>query len=73
MARTTYSTHGSVRGSCGHEHRSVEAAARCLRKDMADCVSVGGYSDRSVVASDDEPLDDYDDALVRAIVNGEHR
>jgi hypothetical protein len=40
---------------------------------MADCVSVGGYSDRSVVASDDEPLDDYDDALVRAIVNGEHR
>jgi hypothetical protein len=47
-----YTTDGSVRGDCGHKHRTVEAARRCLDKDQRGCSSQGGYSDRRVVAVD---------------------
>lgn len=37
-----------VRGTCGHSHRTLVAAKRCLAKDQAGCESQGGYSDRLV-------------------------
>ncbi len=46
----SYTTYGSVRGDCGHQHRTVEAAQRCADRDMRDCRKVGGYSDRRVYA-----------------------
>lgn len=45
----TYTTVGSVRGCCGHCHRSYEAAERCLARDRRGCHRQGGYSDRRVV------------------------
>ena len=60
--RTAYTTIGSVRGCCGHQHRTIEAAKRCADRDHAGCVSQGGYSDRSVVYADGSELssDDQD-------------
>jgi len=55
---TTYTTKGPVRGCCGHEHRSIETAFRCLAADQSGCRRQGGYSDRSVVRVDGEPLTD---------------
>lgn len=48
--RSYYVAHGSVRGSCGHKHRTIAAAQACCEKDQRDCQSLGGgaYSDRSV-------------------------
>lgn len=45
----TYTTYGSVRGCCGHKHKTSEAAEKCLDRDQKGCRSQGGYSDRSVV------------------------
>lgn len=49
---TTTGTHfrcvGSVRGWCGHKHRSIDAAIRCLQEDRAGCESQRGYSDRDI-------------------------
>jgi hypothetical protein len=44
-----YTTRGDVRGYCGHKHRMIETAAKCVKLDMAGCKSQGGYSDRSVI------------------------
>ena len=52
----TYTTQGSVRGCCGHQHRTIEAAQRCAARDHAGCVRQGGYSDRSVVKGDGSEL-----------------
>ena len=50
FARTThYTTTGSVRGSCGHKHRSRELARACIARDHRGCEAQGGYSDRRVV------------------------
>lgn len=48
--KTHYVAHGSVRGSCGHKHRSIATAQACCDRDQFDCRSLGGghYSDRSV-------------------------
>lgn len=46
---STYTTHGPVRACCGHNHKTIESAARCLRKDIKGCKSVGGYSDRVIL------------------------
>ena len=43
-----YTTWGSVCGDCGHEHRTLEAAYRCLRRHQRGCRSQGGYSDREI-------------------------
>lgn len=40
---THYTTHGPVRGSCGHRHRSIRTAQLCADRDHA---AVG--SDREV-------------------------
>lgn len=45
---TTYTTHGSVRGGCGHQHRTLAAALGCAEADQRDCREAGGYSDRHV-------------------------
>lgn len=37
---------GSVRGSCGHKHRSARGAFKCLHADQRGCEKAGGYSDR---------------------------
>jgi len=60
----TYTTRGSVRGGCGHKHRTIETAVKCLRRDQADCRRAGGYSDRCVVRSDGEPMDAEDEAWI---------
>jgi hypothetical protein len=54
--KTYYTTTGSVRGSCGHKHRSIEAAEACLEQDRRDCRSLGGgaYSDRVIVEEEYE-------------------
>lgn len=44
---------GSVRGCCGHAHRSIEAAEACIARDQRGCESQGGYSDRRVVTAED--------------------
>jgi len=40
---------GSVRGSCGHKHKSEHAAAACIAADQRACARQGGYSDRVAV------------------------
>lgn len=57
---TTYTTSGSVRGCCGHRHRTIEAAKRCIDKDHAGCARQGGYSDRTVVYYDGSELNSDD-------------
>ena len=63
-----YTTRGSVRGSCGHEHRSLEAAVACLQRDQHGCSRAGGYSDRRVVRSDGATLTSDEMAALSAIV-----
>jgi hypothetical protein len=49
---------GSVRGSCGHKHRTEEGAWRCLRRDAEGCRQQGGYTDRQVyLVHDDGTMD----------------
>jgi hypothetical protein len=50
---TTYTTRGSVRGCCGHKHRTLAAAVRCELSDQAGCRSQGGYSDRVIIVIKD--------------------
>ena len=49
-----YTTWGSIRGGCDHEHRTLRAAYQCLRRDQRGSVGQGGYSDRHVRALDPE-------------------
>ena len=44
-----YTTTGPVRGSCGHRHRTLGGALRCLRRDVSGCRRQGGYSDRRLL------------------------
>ena len=57
-----YTTWGSVRGCCGHAHKSQEAAQVCADKDHRDCKFWGGgYSDREVrIIESRKDLEDYD-------------
>lgn len=66
---TMYTTRGSVRGTCGHKHKTIEAAVKCQTRDAVRCGSLGGgaYSDRIVVRTDGEPLTDAEgDAIWKA-------
>ena len=49
--KTRYTTRGSVRGACGHQHRTILGALRCLARDQSGCKAQGGYSDRTVYDS----------------------
>lgn len=44
----SYRCTGSVRGSCGHTHRTLSGAQSCLSRDVSGCHSQGGYSDRRI-------------------------
>jgi hypothetical protein len=56
MANVTYTTIGSVRGSCGHAHRTIATAKACADADQRACSRHGGYSDRSICHSDGSRL-----------------
>ena len=51
---THYRCVGDVRGWCGHRHRTIDGALRCLRRDQSGCHSQGGYSDRAIYLYDDD-------------------
>jgi len=53
-----YRAFGSVRGACGHAHRTLAGAHACAARDGRACSSLrgGAYSDRYVQASDGSPL-----------------
>jgi len=48
MTEGLYTTWGSVRGCCGHAHRTLSGAERCLNRDRLGCFRQGGYSDRQI-------------------------
>ena len=54
MNKRAYTTYGSVRGSCGHKHRTIASAVVCLTKDRKVCRRYGGYSDRRVGVHDSQ-------------------
>jgi len=43
---------GGVRGECGHKHKTVTGAIRCIEADRRACRRLGGYSDRTIRAAD---------------------
>jgi hypothetical protein len=60
MTAPTYTTIGSVRGSCGHAHRTLSAAQACADADQRACRRRFGYSDRVVRRSDGSPLSEQE-------------
>ena len=61
----TYTCKGPVRGECGHTHRTLVGAARCLHRDQRACTlytSLGGgaYSDRTIVRTDGEEMSELE-------------
>lgn len=44
---------GSVRGNCGHKHRTLSGAVKCLERDQNGRHSQHGYSDRSIYEIDE--------------------
>lgn len=64
-AAPTYTTDGEIRGCCGHSHRTLGGALRCLREDQEGCRRQGGWSDREVMRKLPngklEPITDRDD------------
>ena len=56
---TGYTTWGSVRGDCGHLHRTYQAAQRCLEQDRRGCRGQDGYSDRHIRVSTARELAGY--------------
>lgn len=61
-----YTTTGSVRGDCGHRHRTDTGALACLQRDRAGCRRQGGYSDRRIVALGGAPEVDVVDGYLAA-------
>lgn len=62
----TYTNRGSVRGECGHRHRTIRAALACQERDDRGCRSQGGHSDRFLVRTDGEDLTEWEhDELAR--------
>jgi hypothetical protein len=58
-----YEAWGPVRGSCGHKHRTIRGALRCVEADQKaikkaypSTYPTNAYSDRSVRRTDGEPL-----------------
>jgi len=56
-----YASIGSVRGDCGHKHRSPRTAMSCTARDQRACRQLPGrcYSDRStyLVLTDGTQID----------------
>ncbi len=55
MSSIYYIAHGSICGTCAHNHRTIATAYRCAVKHHRDVRSLGGgsYSDRGVYAVED--------------------
>jgi hypothetical protein len=67
---TLYTTKGYVRSDCGHRHKTIGAAWRCMKKDGRDCAGLPGgnsYSDRYVARVDGEPLTEADERELDAL------
>lgn len=65
-----YVCDGSVRGTCGHMHKTLDSAKRCLDRDSDGCASQGGYSDRSIYAIERgvmRPLDAHEERMLDAL------
>jgi len=62
MTETRYTTHGKIRGGCGHIHRTIYAAVKCASRDMRACrvQGFGGHSDRRPVRTDGKELTDLE-------------
>ncbi len=43
-----FTTRGSVRGTCGHDHTTRAAAEQCVDADRRACRSQGGRTDRRI-------------------------
>jgi hypothetical protein len=56
MTTLGYYCDGPVRGHCGHKHRTIEAATRCLVKDIRRCIRVAEHSDRHIYHEDGASL-----------------
>jgi hypothetical protein len=72
---TYFTSIGSVRGACGHKHKSEHAAEACIAADNRACARQGGYSDRVVAArrprfDADEYVHAHDGRFVVAARNG---
>lgn len=48
MSKQRWTTLGPVRGGCGHAHKTIGLALRCLIAEMRDCCREGCFSDRMV-------------------------
>lgn len=64
---TTYEAYGNVCGSCGHKHKTIEAAWRCaeghqrgIRSAYPSEYPTRAYSDRHVRRTDGEDLDEIE-------------
>jgi hypothetical protein len=66
----TCGTSRDVRGNCGHTHRTLSGAVRCLRDDRRGCKSQGGYSDRAIHAVVDGRVEDLDEQDYYTAQNG---
>ena len=71
MGGIRYTTDGSLRGRCGHQHKTIEKAAQCLDDDEAWCRAQGadGHTDRRIVVIDSRKrreLNDDERAAVEA-------
>ena len=69
--RHHYTTWGSVRGTCGHKHRTIEAALACIYRDSVGCTRQGGYSDRHVRNENLTHLSPSDTDALRAILEAD--
>ena len=67
--KNTWTTYGLSRGGCGHEHRTLGLARRCLGYDRARCSRVGVVSDRKLlqVASGVNREKESQDAYLRTL------
>ena len=73
MSKVYYSANGSVRGDCGHKHRSAYTAGKCVRDDSIGCQRQGGYTDRGVQRSDGEDLNILEGADADAGLGGKYK
>ena len=50
MGTVRYTTDGPLRGRCGHQHKSLEGAIKCLDDDETWCRELGGggHTDRRI-------------------------
>lgn len=66
-----FTTEGPLRGRCGHQHKNIESAVKCLDDDEAWCRERGGggHSDRQIFvvgAGTKRELNDAERAAVEA-------